>query len=96
LAWRLKGYPSDEASPGGALIFSLWRNATDGREVMRMRYVAQTPDQMHNATPLTLASPPAMQELRLQGCVEALADGACPLDAFARVVRDKIDPAFVR
>ncbi len=81
LTWKIAGYPSDDTPPGGALIFSLWLDA-DGHPIVRTRYVAQTPAQMQRADILSLASPPAMQDIRVPGCP----DLDCPLETFARLL----------
>ncbi len=48
LTWRLPGYQPDDTPPGGALVFSLWRDG-DGPYTVRVRYVAQSMMQMHEA-----------------------------------------------
>jgi 4-phytase/acid phosphatase len=63
LSWKLPDYQQNDTPPGGALIFSLWQNAV-GQHTVRLRYVAQTPDQMRNLE----ASPPASQDLAVPGC----------------------------
>ncbi|MGN6425149.1 MAG: histidine-type phosphatase [Asticcacaulis sp.] len=45
----------DDPAPGGALIFEKWRNPK-GREVVIVRYRAQSLDQMRNLTDLTPAA----------------------------------------
>jgi 4-phytase/acid phosphatase len=63
LSWKLAGYQTDDTPPGSALIFSLWQSQS-GPLFVRLRFVAQTPDQMRNLDP----GPPASEELRLRGC----------------------------
>lgn len=90
LAWQLDGYQRDDTPPGGALIFSLWRDGA-GRYLVKLRYVAQSLDQMRNAEALSLASPPEGQDVALPGC------GApnCAWETARRVMEKAIDPAFV-
>lgn len=93
LSWQLKGYRPDETPPGGALIFSLWRDS-GGHLFVRTKYLAQTLDQMRNAERLNAANPPATQELRLPGCAASEAPG-CAWADFQQTVSKAIDPAFV-
>ena len=91
LSWTLPGYQPDDTPPGGALIFSLWRDPT-GPYYMKLRYVAQTLDQMRNAQPLSLAAPPASQEVKIQGCPAA--EDACPWTTARALMQKAIDPQF--
>ena len=60
LSWLLPGYQPDDTPPGGALVFTLWQSAATGSYSIRLQYMAQTLDQMHDATALSVASPPAI------------------------------------
>ena len=86
LSWQIPGYQPDDTPPGGALVFSLWRDP-DGGDSVRMRYVVQTLDQMRGMTPLTLASPPAGQDVTIPGCQETATSAGCPWPSFERAVR---------
>lgn len=90
LAWKLDGYQRDDTPPGGALIFSLWR-VGDGQYSMKLRYVAQSLDQMRNAEALSLKSPPEGQDVALPGCGAS----GCAWETARRVMEEAIDPAFV-
>ena len=96
LSWKLPGYLPDDTPPGGALIFSLWQERSDGGKYsVRTHYVAQTLEQMRSATPLALAAPPAMQEVSL-ACSDAARGGnSCSWDSFADVIQKAIDNRFV-
>lgn len=48
LNWQLASYPKNYASPGGALVFTLWRQ--DGRFRLRSQYIAQSLEQLHNGS----------------------------------------------
>ncbi len=63
LTWKLPGYQPDDAPPGGALIFTLWQDA-NGEQTIRLRFVAQSPDQMRTLEPTA----PENQELTIPGC----------------------------
>ena len=75
LHWQLPGYQPDDTPPGGALIFSLWRE-TSGEDIVRLRYAAQTVDQIRALS----AEPPMIQELSIPGCEP------CRLNVFGDVV----------
>jgi len=65
--WLLPGYQPDFCAPGGALVFELRQAKTNGQYLVRAFYTAQTFDQLRNLTPLTLAAPPATQQLLVPG-----------------------------
>jgi 4-phytase/acid phosphatase len=94
LSWRLPGYQPDDTPPGGALIFSLYQQGTSGYFVST-QYLAQTLEQMRNSTPLTLARPPARQEVTLTGCEPAARSTGCKWETFANALQDAVDPRFV-
>lgn len=72
--WLINGYQRDDAAPGGALVFELWRNSA-GLETIRLKYMVQTPDQMRRAVPLSLDAPPTSATIFLPGCSQS-GDGA--------------------
>ena len=65
--WLLPGYQPDFCPPGGALVFELRQVTATGKYLVRVFYTAQTFDQLRNLTPLTLAAPPATQQLLIPG-----------------------------
>jgi 4-phytase/acid phosphatase len=94
LSWKLEGYPPDDTPPGGALVFSLWKETGTRRHVVQTRYIAQTPEQMRQADRLTLTSPPASQNVSPAGCDPASVDTGCPLEIFERVLQQAIGTEF--
>ena len=90
LSWKLAGYQPDDTPPGGALIFSLWRDADTGRYSVKLRYVAQTLEQMHYAERLSMAAPPEGQDVALPGCAPA----GCPWETARLAIEKAIDPGF--
>ena len=88
--WVMPGYPVDETPPGGALMFER-RRAGDGRERVFLSFVAQTPDQMRSAAPLTSTAPPIRTPVRIPGCSTEEDGFPCSVDDFARVVREALD-----
>jgi 4-phytase/acid phosphatase len=94
LSWKLAGYQPDDTPPGGALVFSLWRDSDTGEHFLKMRYVAQSLDQMRNASPLTIAAPPKSQDVMLRGCEAVQRDKGCPWETARLAMQKAIDPRF--
>jgi len=95
LSWRLPGYQAEDTPPGGALVFSIWQRPSTAEYFVRAQYLAQTLEQMRNATPLTLAAPPAEDDVSIPGCESANATSGCSWDVFAKVIERAIDQWFV-
>ena len=91
LSWNLTGYQPDDTPPGGAMIFSLWRERSSGQYSLRLRYVAQTLEQMRNSEPLSLTMPPEGQDLTLPGCNGT----GCAWQVARQSLQRAIDPDFV-
>jgi 4-phytase/acid phosphatase len=94
LSWRLHGYQPDDTPPGGALVFSLWRNEA-GRDSVTAQYIAQSLDQMRHADRLTVAEPPLRQEVSITGCPSDSGSSGCPWAKFKAATQQATDPAFV-
>ena len=82
----------DDSPPGGALVFELWRSATTGPFV-RVRFTAQTFEQMRKSEPLTAANPPAEAPIFVPACSRP--DLSCTWDSFSAAMRQATDPAYV-
>lgn len=92
LSWMIDGR-RDDTPPGGALVFELWeRNA--GHDEVRVYFTAQTLDQMRNATPLGLSSPPERVPAFVPGCGRA--DFSCDWMGFADAMNAAVDTSFVK
>jgi 4-phytase/acid phosphatase len=94
--WWIPGTQANPVLPGGALVFELWRRA--GQEsafYVRTSYVAQTPEQMRDAVPLSLGNPPARSPIFIPGCGGDGPNFDAPMASFVRVARRVINPAFV-
>jgi len=94
LSWLLPGYQRDDTPPGGALVFELWR-AAGGAYTVRTYYTAQSLEQMRQAIPLNLSSPPERAPVFLPGCGSAAEGFDCEWPAFERTMAGAIDPASV-
>jgi len=66
-----------------------------GAVLRATQYVAQTLQQMRNATPLTMAAPPAKEDVAVAGCESATASIGCPWETFAKSLQKAIDHRFV-
>lgn len=68
LHWQAAQFPQDDPPPGGALIFERWSNG-HGLYRLRLRFRAQTLDEMRNLTPPAAAdSVPIDFKPCAQGC----------------------------
>ena len=67
------------------------RRRTDKKLRVYTSYVAQSLEQMRNATPLTAETPPVKTPLRLPGCSTAAAGFPCTLEEFAVAIRNTLD-----
>jgi 4-phytase / acid phosphatase len=98
LTWTLPGYQPDDTPPGGALIFSLWRAPSSGGDggayFIKARYVAQTLDQMRDAAPLSLATPPPSQTVSLHDCKATESAVGCPWRIAESEIQKTIDAKF--
>ena len=91
LDWILDGRVND-TPPGGALVFELWR-PRGGEPFVRIRYTAQTLEQMRKTEPLTPANPPAETPIFVPACSRA--DFSCSWHGFSSALRQATDPAYV-
>jgi 4-phytase/acid phosphatase len=93
LNWLIDGR-RDDTPPGGALVFEL--RETPGKEEYSVRtyYMAQTLDQMRNATPLSLQSPPERVPVFVPGCSKD--DFSCGWEALQQALHAGIDSMFVK
>jgi len=92
--WSLPSYLPDQTPPAGALHFELLRERRTGLHSVRVFYVAQTPDQMRQATPLSRTQPPERAIAKLDDCRTGR-EGACSWPRFARLAERSIDRACV-
>ena len=83
LTWLLPGYQADDAPPGSALIFTLWRLPGAGGYTVRLQFAAQTPDQMHDAS----TDAPARAEVFVPGCSTAAPGYPCSWQSFRALAK---------
>jgi 4-phytase/acid phosphatase len=92
LHWSLPSYLPDATPPAGALHFELRRERASGSHAVRVRYIAQTLEQMRERAPLDLVHPPKAAVASIASC-PAGEDGSCAWSAFEALARKSIDPA---
>ena len=92
LHWSLPSYLPNETPPAGALHFELLRDRQTGSHAVRVRYIAQTLDQMRQVTPLDRARPPEQAMATIDGCA-ASDDGTCAWPAFEALASKAVDRA---
>jgi len=93
LSWIIDGRWND-TPPGGALVFELWKDGSTGDYSVRTSYMAQTLDQMRNATPHSVTNPPERVPVFVPGCSEA--DSSCGWKAFQEALQAGTDSKFVK
>lgn len=94
LHWSLPSYLPDQTPPSGALHFELLRDRRTSLYAVRVKYIAQTLDQMRRTTPIDRSNPPEQATVTIDGC--KLDDsGACSWPTFATLANQAIDRACV-
>jgi len=88
----LPSYLPDQTPPAGALHFELLLDRGTGAHAVRVKYVAQTLDQMREVTVLDRANPPEQATAKIDGCASR---DACPWSAFAAFARASFDRACI-
>ena len=90
VSWQQPDYQLNDTPPAGALIFELRRGA-DRRLRVFTSYIAQSPKQMAETTPLDLDHPPRRTALFLPACSSRDPGYPCSASAFARAVGRSLD-----
>jgi 4-phytase/acid phosphatase len=90
VSWSLAGYQRNQAPPAGALVFEV-RELPDKKQKVYTSFVAQSPEQMRNATPLTSEALPLRTALRLPGCSTTQPGFPCTIEEFAIAARNVLD-----
>jgi 4-phytase/acid phosphatase len=85
VSWQQPDYQANDTPPAGALVFEL-RRGSDRRQRVFVSYLAQSPEQMAQRTPLDLDHPPERATLFVPGCSSSSAGYPCSLDSFAGAV----------
>ena len=91
--WQLPTFAWNDTPPGGAMIFEL-RQQSDGTYFVRLYYASQTLDQMHDATTLSLDTPPVTAPIFIPGASGSDAYFDAPLTDFNKAVERSIERKF--
>ena len=67
------------------------RAGADKKQRVYTSYLAQSPEQMRRASPLTQEAPPLKTPLRIRGCSANTPGFPCLMDEFAVVMRNALD-----
>lgn len=94
LDWTLPDQP-DDTPPGGALVFSRWRDPVTAIDYVTVELVYQSLEQLRNLTALSLAVPPKHIPLAIPACKDPAHGNACRLQDFSRVVKQSLAPDCV-
>lgn len=90
VSWLQPGYQRNQTPPAGALMFEV-RETPDRKLRVYTSYVAQSLEQMRNATPLTADAVPPRTALRLPGCSTTAPGFPCTIEEFAIAIRNVLD-----
>jgi 4-phytase/acid phosphatase len=90
--WTADGR-TDDTPPDSQIVFELWQNSRTKKYSVRLRFRAQTLDQLRSGEDLSLRNPPVEVDMTPPGCE---ADHPCPFSSFDRAVRGLLDPAYVK
>jgi 4-phytase/acid phosphatase len=96
LDWWIPGTQANPLLPGGALVFELWKHPGEtGTYFLKVSYVAQTFDQMREATAGSPAAVPIRCPIFVPDCSGAGPDHDASLASFVLHARRAIAPAFI-
>jgi 4-phytase / acid phosphatase len=91
--WQLPQFAWNDTPPGGAMVFEL-RQGSDGSYFVRLYYLCQTLDQMHDATALSADNPPSIAPIFIPGASGSNATFDAPLADFNKAVDHSINLKF--
>ncbi len=92
LHWNADGR-IDDTPPDSQIVFELWQNSKSQKYTVRLRFRAQTIDQLRSGAVLTLKNPPVEVNLTPPGCH---ANQPCPFSSFDPAAHRLLDPAYVK
>ena len=92
LHWTADGR-ADDTPPDSQISFELWQRHGSSRYTIRIRYRAQTLNQLRAASHLTSSDPPQEELLTPTGCTSSL---ECSFSTFRDAALSRIDTKYVR
>ncbi|HEY3756098.1 MAG TPA: histidine-type phosphatase [Opitutaceae bacterium] len=93
--WILPGSELDCVLPGGSLVMELRRD-DQGKQWVRIEYVSETMQQLHDGTRVSLANPPGIAPIFIPSCSTNTPGYDAPLEAVEAKLNAAIDPRYVR
>ena len=84
---------TDDTPPDSQIVLELWQNAKSKEYIVRLRFRAQTIDQLRSGEDLSLASPPVDVNLTPPGCH---ASQPCSFSTFDHAAHSLLDHAYVK
>jgi 4-phytase/acid phosphatase len=90
LDWKVRDEAQNATPPGSAMVFELWHDAKTNADSVRVKFVAQTLDQIRDLKPLTSGEGPSISLVYVPGCSGAGPEYACTVGDFARVVKERV------
>lgn len=96
LSWTIPGMQPDDPSPGGAIAFELQRDLHTGQRYVGVLFLAQTLQQMREATMLDINQPAGRVNVQLPACKAQARGTLCPVSRFLEIAQAAIDPACAR
>jgi 4-phytase / acid phosphatase len=90
--WTADGR-TDDTPPDSQIVFELWQNSQTKQYTVRLRFRAQTLDQLRSGEDLSLRNSPVEVDLTPPGCQ---ANHPCPFSSFDRAVHGLLDPVYVK
>jgi 4-phytase/acid phosphatase len=92
LHWTADGN-TDDTPPDSQIVFELWQRAGSDQYTVRIRYRAQTLDQLRDASILTSANSPAEVLLTPTGCTSPI---SCSFRVLRKLAIRRLNPTYVR
>lgn len=90
--WMSDGYQANDTPPGGAIAFQLYRGQRSRKYFVRLRYYAQSPDQLRDLSTLDASDPLSPVEITVPGCAQDVEKvGACRWATFERLASAAVD-----
>ncbi|MDE1175864.1 MAG: histidine-type phosphatase [Edaphobacter sp.] len=86
--WKVSDETQNATPPGSAMVFELWHGAKG--DVVRVRFVAQTLDQIRSLAVLTEGDGPSVSPVYVPGCSEGAPGYGCSVEGFVKVVQKRV------
>ena len=92
--WAIPTFAYDDSTPGGAIVFELRQSSTDSSYVVRTYFTSATMDQQHDATVLSLQTPPSVSPIFLPNASTSNVYFDTPLATFTSAMMGALNTKF--